>query len=444
MIRRGSRLAVWLAAGVFSVATVAADGSRPLPDPLTLGAALAQADAGHPDLRLAQSQVELAQAGKLDAESLDGLRAGIEARATWVDPPSSAPDQSHDDSRASLYLSKPLYDFGRSSNRIDASEADIRGRHLDYQDVRNRHRILIMSRFFDVLLADLEQSRDNQAMAVAYVRFDKARDRNKVGDLSDIELARLNSVYQAVRAKEHASEARQRATRALLAEALNRPGQLPDNLVRPDLNKDIERKLPDVDRLTRDALLADPALAGLRERLEGARKAVAAARAGSYPTLSAEASANAYRRKFGSRDPWVAGLVLNVPLSTGGSVDAAVAKRQAEMHGLEAKYASAEAQVRQRVLTLWQRLQVLKAQKASVDAAADYRDLYLDRSRALYDLEVTTDLGDAMVEYSDVRLRRARNEFELALAWARLDAVLGREPMAAVTDAAPATAAGKP
>ena len=35
-------------------------------------------------------------------------------------------------------------------------------------------------------------------------------------------------------------------------------------------------------------------------------------------------------------------------------------------------------------------------------------------------MEFTSDLGDAMVRFSEVRLQQARNEFELALAWARL------------------------
>lgn len=55
----------------------------------------------------------------------------------------------------------------------------------------------------------------------------------------------------------------------------------------------------------------------------------------------------------------------------------------------------------------------------------DYRDLYLERSRALYELEVTSDLGDAMVQLSEAQLFKAQTFFELAVAWAKLDSLLG-------------------
>jgi hypothetical protein len=60
-------------------------------------------------------------------------------------------------------------------------------------------------------------------------------------------------------------------------------------------------------------------------------------------------------------------------------------------------------------------------------ALLDYRDLYLDRSRALYEMEVKTDLGDSMVEVSEARLKFAKVKFNTALTWARLDALIGNE-----------------
>ena len=56
----------------------------------------------------------------------------------------------------------------------------------------------------------------------------------------------------------------------------------------------------------------------------------------------------------------------------------------------------------------------------------DFRDLYLERSRALYDLELSTDLGDAMTQIADLHLQRARNEFEILLVRAKLKALAGQ------------------
>ncbi len=87
--------------------------------------------------------------------------------------------------------------------------------------------------FFEVLLADMEYDRDSEATAVAYTRYDRLRDRNELGQVSDIEVLQAASEYRLVRRERAVSQGRQRTRRALLAEVLNRPGVLPDTLVEP-------------------------------------------------------------------------------------------------------------------------------------------------------------------------------------------------------------------
>ncbi len=60
----------------------------------------------------------------------------------------------------------------------------------------------------------------------------------------------------------------------------------------------------------------------------------------------------------------------------------------------------------------------------------NYRDLYLDRSRALYELEVRTDLGDAMARSTEAQWLAAQADYRLLLAWARLDALTGSNTVA--------------
>ena len=52
--------------------------------------------------------------------------------------------------------------------------------------------------------------------------------------------------------------------------------------------------------------------------------------------------------------------------------------------------------------------------------------MYLDRSRALYQLEVKTDFGDAMTRSHEAHLDQIKNKFSIALAWARIEALLGK------------------
>jgi len=93
----------------------------------------------------------------------------------------------------------------------------------------------IIERFLDVLLADLGFASDNEALAVAYILFDRARARSELGQVSELRVAELEADYQGALHQRVARELTQRLTRALLAQALGRPGELPRELVEPRL-----------------------------------------------------------------------------------------------------------------------------------------------------------------------------------------------------------------
>jgi hypothetical protein len=99
----------------------------------------------------------------------------------------------------------------------------------------------ILERFLDVLLADLGFASDNEALAVAYILFDRARARSALGQVSELRVAELEAEYQDVLRQRVASELAQRLTRALLAQALGRPGELPRDLIEPALPAAPER-----------------------------------------------------------------------------------------------------------------------------------------------------------------------------------------------------------
>lgn len=415
----------------------AAETSAALPDPLTLEHALSLADAPHPDLLDAQARLDLAEAARMAVDAQTGINVGIEARAQWVDPSDVNGDQSNNDSSAAFFMHKRLYDFGRTSARRSAAESEIKGRELLYLDAQQRRRIAIMEDFFNVLLADLEYVRDNEAMAVAYVDLDKIRDRHELKQVSDIVLLQAESDYQQTRRRAAESRLRQQTSRARLAETLGRPGELPARLVEPDLAVN-NRELPPLEQLTADALANNPVLLALRAQLQAAQERLQAARAEQRPTLSGEFRAAQYERDLSGRDDVRIGLVLEVPLYQGGAVQAGIAAAQADLRSVQAQLARAEIDLRQSVLEAWQRLNVLRVQRDEAQVLSAYRDLYLDRSRALYEMEVTADLGDAMVRTSEARLRMAQTEYDLALTWARLDALVGGAAAAGPDVASPA------
>ncbi|MDT8403591.1 TolC family protein [Sulfuriflexus sp.] len=402
----------------------AEDEAFTMPATITLDFALQQADSTHPELEQARVAIELAESERLNAEALTGTNVSIDAQLIYVNPNSSAQDQRHDDHIVSLLASKNLYDFGRSAAAEKAAAAAVQGEQKNLIDVRNQRRLEIMQRYFDTLLADLAYLRDNEDMAVAFIQFDKARDRREVGQVSDIEVLNEQNGYQQIRLKRYRSEARQRSARARLALAMNRPNQLPANLQTPELS-DLQRERPELEVLQEQARKNNPLLHAARARLVAAQARVDEAHASDNPVLSGEFEASDYNRAFGSRDDVRIGLRLNIPLTDGGRNKADVAKQRARLRQARASYAEQQRKLEQVILETWLELGSLSAQLDQATAQLNYTELYLDQRRALYELEAQANLGDAMVQISEAQRYMAETRFKTAMAWARLDALLG-------------------
>lgn len=407
------------------VGPAAAVEEAPLPEPLSLEDALAFARPDLPAIEMALAAREASAADLAEAESLSGVRLSAIGRLSAIRPSYRAYDRSNNDSSFRIALTKRLYDFGYSEALEESARLAGDGSEWRHLRARQRAHLEIMRSFYDVILADLQFARDNEAMAGAFIDADRARDRHELKRLSDVTLLELEAAYQeALRARSE-SEALQRAARSRLAIAMGRPNDLVSELVHPQA-PDTQVPLPEYEDLLAEVMRDNPELKALRAGVESAEAGVEAARMGHGPVLSGELDASVYNRTTNSTHPLAAGLVLEVPLLTGGAKDAAIAQARAELRSSRAKLTATEHALRQKVLDLWLGMGTLRRQLEALQVRGDYRELYLDRSRALYELEVKTDLGDAMTEISAVRLDVAYAEFEWMAAQAELAALSGR------------------
>lgn len=221
---RAGRLAGVLLAGLAVGATVA----DPLPDPLSLEQALEQAG-HHPRVRLGGVAPPRRPSVYLDCQRLafadrDSVAETLISLESWISP-------------------------------------------------RAAQRLAILGRYLDVRLADLNQASQNEAMAVAYIQYDRAAVRRDLGQYGELRVAELETAYQEILHRRAASEAGQRLTRALLAEAMNRPGELPRELRPPRLALPPE-SLPELETILArlEDLPGSPAEAGDPDRVEAHRQ----------------------------------------------------------------------------------------------------------------------------------------------------------------------------
>lgn len=392
---------------------------------LTLEAALATAESAHPDLLLAQAERDSAMADRDIAGSRQDTSVDLEGILRSGRPSSWTPDFVSDNS-VRLTARKTLYDFGRSSNAELAAGFELNAREDDLTTALDQRRLEIMVRYFDVMLADMQHTVDNELMAVYYVSFDQGKDRLAKGQISSVELAELESRYRDTLEKRNASAQRQRIARALLANAMNRPGDLPGDLEDPGLPGN-QRPLPDYETLLPILLDNNSRLHAQQEMLAASQKRMASLRAENGPTLDAEVQAADYSRTAATRDNLSAGLILSWPLYQGNRSDSRVAREMARFNKLQANTQKLKMELTQALLeTCLDITQLQSTARGAAQKNTEYRDLQLERSRGLYELELKSNLGTSMVGTSDAKLRARRNEYQLALSFARLEALLGR------------------
>ncbi len=172
------------------------------------------------------------------------LSQALKGLATHPRPSASQDLVARFPQRPSLYLDCHRLAF----NDSQAVDADRHRPNRDLVMPLAAQQMEVMERFFDVLLADASFASESEAMAVAYVQFDRARTRRELGQFAEPRVLELEVVYQDLLHRRTASELSQQLTRLLLAQALGRSDDPPRDLEAPVLPVSPET-IPDVSSL---------------------------------------------------------------------------------------------------------------------------------------------------------------------------------------------------
>lgn len=398
-----------------------------IPEPLSLQQALQFATEPHPQQQIATARQRAAEAALGIARSGDAMQVDLNGRIRWK----SLQQQSGErltDHQIALSARKPLYDFGRTAIAEEIAERSVNQSHLQQQEQIELRKLEIMERFFAVLLADLQRTVEDEAMTIAFLRFKKKRDKEITGDYSELDLLQGESRFQDARAKQKQAEMNQRLSRIRLAEAMNRPAEIPSMLIAPEVDPErLLGALEAVEMLQQQAERSNRQLLRSAELLLQARRRVAQAKLGGEPELDAAFELFENSRVTSSRDRWRASLLLEVPLFDGGQQGHAVAAAREELQVARAEHELLKRQVREQITQYHLQLKVLEAQWRADQIASEYSEIELERSRALYEQEQQSNFGDALVGVSQSHLRSAKSHFELLLTRARLDQISGKE-----------------
>lgn len=407
-----------------------------LPEPLSLEAALTHIRLDHPlfeslrhNMKLADNNIDRARLGS-------SVNAWFKVDGRYADKAVSPGTDFVNDSRLRFYIGKLLTDFGHSKHALEAAEF-----HRDSVQIANDwkkslHGMDVMHKFLQVHLSDLRYFADDELMTLSFFPYNRTLERmEKYEEFSLLTVKERETRFRRKLKTRAATANSQRLTRNRLALAMGRPGQLADQVYTPDLSM-YDRPVPDYDEILAEVLEKHPLMRVNHLLTEAARARVGSAEKINRPRLSARFEAQEYERQSNSsnRDELLAGIELHLPLGGRQRRAVEVIKAESEYERLLSDRRQFEFELRQEVLELVMKLDELNFALQAAMVNSEYRQLYLDRSRNLYEMEVRADLGDSQARQAEAEWELKKVEYQRAVTWAKLDAMRGRQLAVLVKD----------
>jgi len=315
---------------------------------------------------------------------------------------------------ANLTVISTLYEFQRTKSRIelskirrDTAQLMLRQLHIDLQ-------LRIIRLFAEAQLYRKLTEVKREEMAIAYVRFDRARERKELGLATDHEVLRLESVYREKRSELFYAQHMYNHTLLQIKELAGIPYETIIQV--EDLpTREVDRLIKPFPELLKEALEKNTSLRIKDLEVKSYEEDIKVVRQVISPRLSLRISTDK------------SGLELSTPIYDAGrqyKVDyLASLKRsaQSEREGIEAS-------LRLMFFSAPYEWEYLRAKLTEATAKDRFAEENLTLRRSEYELELAFDLGYAMAEKSEAERQLMEARYKLILLWAKLLSLAGREP----------------
>jgi outer membrane protein len=335
--------------------------------------------------------------------------------------------QGYQGSRGIIQARQALFDLP-SFLRLQGARASIHQTEQDLQSARMGIAADLIDRYFQALLAGDE---------IGYVQGEQeltSSELKRIRKMRERQLAPITDLYE-VEAYYQSLQTRELEARNARAAALEKLREMTGTEVpevAPLRTDDLPPVPGDADQWVNDAIRRHPTLLGFQYAEEAARKTIAATRAEHLPQLGLQLSETyADNGGFDNRQlprytVATVGLQLNVPIYSGGGIEAAARGATAEYHIVLEKKTEKRREIEKETRTAWLDAQTGRSRIDSTAREADARAKARDAQVRSYQLGVSTisalleskkNLLKAQVEHSKARYDYIRALVALRL-WA--------------------------
>ena len=320
--------------------------------------------------------------------------------------------------RGTLYLSQPLYTFGRLTGRAAQAEADLGEAEATAQEVRQTVLAEVTQRFAETVWQGRLFTRQQTFEELTATLEAGARERLTLnaGDRTEVhELARRRHRATAARLE---AGARYRTARTRLARLT---GTEHAEVAAESLDVLLAALPPSLDATLAKAVQQSPILAQARARLAAAEAELAVRRAEFWPTLSLEVQARTGQVSAIDIFNVGSGLTLDVPLYEGGLLRAQVQTARAAVATARWELAAEQERVETEARTQWEMIASLALAVQDLGQAVEEARTAAALTRAKVDAGRATVVDEVDARHAVLRTEQDMLDGRLRLAGARID-----------------------
>lgn len=338
--------------------------------------------------------------------------------------PQSDGSEAVDDTIWAVTARQKIYDFGKTDSAVEKRkfEKNEAERRLARGLQVLRHDVA--ARYYDYLVSVQTVDALMQTNAIAYVEYDKAREKNEVGLASQRRVSSLHAVYRAEKLKLERAKKEMEIKLAALQELIGSPiGDYFD--VEPPSDEPPRFTIPEEADVFRSAVKSRPETQEIDDRISALRAEIGETRSSHYPSIEGVAEVGDSDRRLPSRNKWEVGIRAKMDIFDGFTRRSKEEELTARASALVFEKESLERKVRMEIKSALAELSLadvkMELAKAGVTAAQDN----LDFARTQYELNLLTELGDALSRYAEAKVEWLRANYGIRMELERLNLATG-------------------
>jgi outer membrane protein len=408
---------------------------------VTLQQVLEVALKNNPGVAASQSEVEAAKALVTQAQA--GYLPQVSGQAgydrKWSDSSSSSSLSSSSSSysrsgqydyySAQLSLSQYLYDFGKTSGKVEASRSNLSASQKSLATTLSDLIRDVKNAYYELLKKYHLVGVNEESLRVQQQHLDQAKAFHQAGIKPKIDVTKGEAELSQTRLELIQARYALRTAKVDLEKLLGGPPvvgpyKLAETPLRPPMPEGLKR-------LTKLALGKRPEIANLKAQLMAAQANLQTAQGGYWPTLNAEGAYGWADTDFPLDSAWQAGLMLQWDLFTGLRTKGQVDEARANILKLKAQIKDQELLVSQDVSKYY--LNLHEASE-SIDTAAvglkqAEENLALARGRYRTGVGNAIEFSDAEVLYTKAKSTLVQANYSYLQALAELERAVGGGPL---------------